>query len=115
MLIKNGILDTNKFKEVYSSLDWKQVPRNLSTDHKEYFYVASQEDDEKIVNIQVRPSLRMKVQESFKGFDAKGKKINDGQYNFGSTVEVIISEETLEKIKKIAKPREENKVQKVDI
>lgn len=113
MLIKDNKFNLDHFKEIYKTLNWQKAPRKLGPDHSEFFYVGTFENDEKRINIQIRPSMRMKVMESFKGFDKNGKKIKDGQFNFGTTVEILIDEDFAKKIKEIASVKTEDGIQKV--
>jgi len=117
MLISEGKLDFNKFKETYKSLKWVRVPRQLGPNHSDFFYVGSLKDKSHTINIQVRPSMRMKVSESFKKYDRNGKELEtkneESLFWFGSTVEVIIDDTVLDKIKKVATHKLDNDKQKV--
>jgi len=112
MLIENGNLDFEEFKKFLNKLEWKKVPRKLGPDHSEYFYIANYEDEEKKIRIQVRPSLRMKVTESFKNRTIHGNIPPEGYrgqlVDFGSTAEVLIDKSVIEKLKKIAKSPDKN-------
>jgi len=118
MLIKNGNLDIKEFKDFFDKIEWIKAPRNLSTKIKEFFYLATYEDDNKVIKISIRPSMRMKISESFKnklvdGSDPKNKEDKNAKYEFGTTIEVLIDNELLDRIKKKAQPPKENSIQKV--
>lgn len=118
MLIKDFKLDVEEFKSFYTKIKWQKAPRKLTHDHVDYFYVGEYSDEERVIRISIRPSKRMQISESFKGFDKAGKKLENNPekgVNFGTTVEVVISEATLEKIKKLATIIEPIKIQKVGI
>ena len=106
MLIEDGKLNTQEFKLRYQSFDWIRVPRQLGPDHKEYFYIANYEDEDWKISIKTRPSMRMSVSESYKHCDVKGNKVDPAtttKYEFGTSIEVVITENTLEQIRKVAK------------
>lgn len=117
-IIIDNKLDLKKFKEIYTALEWTRVPRKLSANHSSYFYIGKYEDNDILVKVQIRPSMRMKVQESYKHCDIKGNKIDKNlykgdTYTFGSTVEVIVDNIFLDKIKEVAKELQEKDIQKV--
>lgn len=118
MLIKDENFDFEKFKSFYLELDWIQVPRKLGVDHTDYFYIGKWEDEDDLIHIQIRPSMRMKVSESHKHCDRDGNKIprdsKDKKFEFGTTVEVLVNKGFVEKIKEIAKPKKENNIQRVN-
>lgn len=66
MLITNNTLDITAFKQFFPSITWTKLPRVLGTDHKEFFYMGLYEDEEKRVNITIRPSKIMAISETFK-------------------------------------------------
>lgn len=109
MLIENNKLNIEEFKAFFDSINWKRVPRNLGQDHSEYFYIGSYEDDDKIVQVTIRPSKIMAVSETF-----KRRMISDGSIppegfkgqvvNWGSSVEVRVDDKFLEAVVKAAKP-----------
>jgi len=106
MLIEDGKLNTQEFKKRYKSFDWIRVPRQLGTDHKEFFYIASYEDQDWKISIKTRPSMRMSVSETYKHCDIKGNKIDHNsttKYEFGTSIELVITQNTLEQIKEVAK------------
>lgn len=113
MLIKDGKFNIEEFKKVHKELKWQKAPRKLGINHSDFFYVGSYEDSEKKINIQIRPSMRMKVQESFKGFDKNGKKVPNGEFQFGTTVEVVVDNKFVDKIKELALIKPEDSKQKV--
>jgi len=120
MLIKNGNLDFEELKSFFKELEWKKVPRKLGPDHLDFFYVGYYESDEKIVEIKVRPSLRMQVTESFKNRIATTGKEPPKEYkgilaNFGSTIEVVIDKSVIEKLKKLAKPKDKPIIKKFSL
>jgi hypothetical protein len=107
MLIKDQQLDMGEFKTFYKQMLWRRVPRKLSDNHSDYFYVGTFEDAERIIRISVRPSMRMQVSESFKGYMANGQKAPAGYdpaklVEYGTTVEVMIDGSVLDKIKEVA-------------
>ena len=116
MLIKNKEFDLPEFKKFYKKMNWIKAPRKLGEKYTDYFYIGKYEDDEKIINISIfTPAMEMQVTESFKGFDKNGKKVSKEYkgktYQFGTTVQVRITESFLDKIKEISKFRPENKKQ----
>ena len=110
MLIENGILNIDEFRQLVPTLKWEQAPRWLNKDHKEIFYIAFYEDDKKEIEITIRPSLRMAINESFKNYTIHGNPAPEDYkgnlVKFGTTIEVLIDNDFLEEIKKIATPME---------
>jgi len=117
MLVKEDKLNLEEFKKIYKDLEWLRVPRTLGVDHSEYFYVGKKYSDDHRINVQVRPTMRMKVAESFKKYDRNGKEVDPKRakevFWFGSTVEVVIDNSVLDKIKEIAVEKKEDLKQKV--
>lgn len=108
MLIDEGQLNVVKFKELFDSMEWVRVPRILTQDHADYFYVGKIEDGDYYVKAVVRPSNIMQLSETWKQcFDQHGKRITAGyrgkRFDFGSTVEVRLSENIMDTIKEAAK------------
>lgn len=102
MLIKDNKLDIEEFKTFFDKLKWLKLPRKLGQNHTEHFYVGKYEDDERIIKITLRPSLRMQVSESFKNYTLRGelapKDYKQETCNWGATIEVIASKSMAEKI-----------------
>lgn len=119
MLIEDGKLNTQEFKARYSQFDWIRVPRQLGVDHKDFFYVASFEDEDWKISIKTRPSMYMSISESYKHCDVRGNRVdkeyNKEKYEFGTSIEVKITDNTLEEIKKIAKELSPTKTQELDL
>ena len=116
-LINEDKLNTELFKTIYSDLIWQRLPRQLGPNHQQYFYVGEYDDGIKTIRVQIRPSMWMKVTESYKKYDKNGKEIDNkytGQiYSFGKTVEVLIDDNVLDKIKKLAIPQNKNDIQRI--
>lgn len=118
MLIKDGNLDIKEFKSMMTKFNWRRVPRWFGPDRKDVFYIVKYEDEEKKIEVSVRPSLRMKVNESFKNYTTKGAPAPENYtgttVDWGTSVEVLIDEKFLNEIQKLAKNNlETSKVQKV--
>jgi hypothetical protein len=108
MLIKDGVLNIEEFKALMPTLSWKRAPRWAGKDREDVFYISHYEDDNKIIEVSIRPSLRMLLSESFKNYTPKGDPAPENYtgplVDWGSSVEVIIDEKFLEEIKKLAEP-----------
>lgn len=107
MLIENEQLNIVEFKLMFDKLSWIRVPRKLGPNHKDFFYIASYEDDKIIVKASVRPSLRMQIFESFKNRTLEGE-IPTETYKgklceWGSSVIVKIDEHFLNRVKEVSK------------
>lgn len=116
MLIENDKFNLKEFKEKYKSLDWQRYPRKLGPNHTDYFYIGRYDDDDWSIKVKIRPSLRMDISESYKHCDEHGNKINASskkKFTFGKSVEVVIDSIFLDKIKKVSRECDSNKVQKV--
>ena len=117
MLIENKSLNLKEFKEFYKNIDWKKVPRKLTKEYEDYFYVGKYEDDNKIIEVKIRPSMIMALSESFKNKDQNGNDVTPTYkgklYIFGTTIEVKIDECFLEKIKAEAKVPEKITIQQI--
>lgn len=103
MLIINSILDISEFKVLFPSIVWTKLPRTLGVDHKEYFYTGLYEDDEKRVNITIRPSKIMAISENFKKRMPQDGSIPKEGYNgmlveWGSSTEVKIDDKLIAEI-----------------
>jgi len=116
MLIEKQRLNEQAFKDFFSKLNWKRYPRQLSAKVKEYFYLGTYEDESVIIKVKVRPTLRMEINESFKGFDRDGQKVRKGYkgktYSFGTTVEVLVDKKFMNKIKSVAKTPKDMGIQR---
>lgn len=115
MLIEDNKLNIKQFKDFFNSLDWVRVPRTLTQDHTDYFYIGTYEDEEKKVSISIRPSLYMKVVETIKNLTPEGKKPTSDNVrlvNWSSSVEVQVDESLMNKVKSVAKEKkqEENQI-----
>jgi len=117
LLIENGLLDFQEFKKIYKDLKWRKLPRSLNKKVKDYFYVGRYEDDKKIINIAIRPTKFMKVEETWKNRKLDGSKPPKGWAGkvceWGTTIEVLIDDTVLDKIKKVSKTPKGGTVQKV--
>ena len=117
-LIKDQKLNMTNFKKIFNTLDWLRVPRKLNQDVTDYFYIGKYEDEEKIIKVKVRPDMHMAVEETLKNMTLDGKKPPKGAVskklcNWGASVEVLIDDSVLNRIKKIAKVIEAPTAQKV--
>lgn len=116
-LIKDGKFKLSHFKKFYEKMQWTRVPRQLGPKHSAFFYYGKYEDEFKIINIRIRPTMFMVVEETVKGCDKNGNKVAPNYkgptFEFGTTVEVQIDEAFLKKIKDLAKPEISNSIQKV--
>lgn len=118
MLIEDGKLNIDEFKSRFRSFSWLKVPRELGVDHKDFFYIAEYNDDDWKISIKTRPSMYMSISETYKHCDVKGNKIDPNsttKYEFGSSIEVKITENTLKEINSIAKELEPTVNQELDI
>lgn len=123
MLIEEGKLNIEEFKKFYHKLEWLKAPRVLGTRHKDFFFVGKYEDKETIVEVSIRPSMRMQIKEIFKNLvKATGKKpTEDKKYskkdlaNFGQCVEVLIDEHFKNKIEELAEFKSIEKMQKMTL
>ena len=119
MLIEDGKLNITEFKARYKEFDWVRVPRKLGPDHKDFFYITSFEDEDWKIQIKTRPSMRMSISESYKHCDIRGKKVSreytKEKYDFGTSIEITITDSTLEEIKKIAKELPPIQSQELDL
>jgi len=118
MLIKDQILNIKEFKQFFKKLDWVRVPRTLTQDHTDYFYVGLYEDEELLVKVSIRPSLYMQVFETFKNRTVEGKVADKGTtsqrlVNWSSSVEVLVDDSFMKKVKSVAKEQKLNTHQTV--
>lgn len=119
MLIEDGKLNIKELKSQVTSIKWTKVPRELGPRHKQFFYVGSYEDEDKIIDISIRPSMWMQVKESFKNRDVvTGKKVTKPKSNqkyvtFGSSTQVRVNESFVEKIKELAQEMEQREIQTI--
>ena len=121
MLIDNEKLNIEEFKTLVPNMTWLKLPRNLGTNHSEYFYSGKFEDDSKLIQVTVRPSLWISVTESFKnrrpqdGLPPTEEDIakNRPLVDWGSYIEINIDENFLNKIKELAKSPESRTSQTV--
>lgn len=116
MLIEDNILNTKEFKKFFKELDWVRVPRTLTQDHTDYFYVGVYEDSDISIKAIIRPSMYMQLFETFKNRTIDGKK--PGQISnktklvdWGASVEVLVDESFMKKVKSVAKEKEPEKRQ----
>jgi len=116
-LIKDGKFKLSFFKKFYEQMQWTRVPRQLGPKHPAFFYYGKYEDKFKIVNIRIRPTMFMVVEETVKGCDKNGNKpptnYRGQTFEFGTTVEVKIDEAFLKKIKDLAQAETTTSIQKV--
>jgi len=118
MLIVDGNLNVEAFKEFFNKLNWVKTPRKLSQDHIDYFYIGSYEDDKKVIKVSVRPSKRMQISESFKNRTVDGEIPNPkaskrGLVNWGSTVTVVVDDKFIQAVKDVSEFRSSEKIQKL--
>lgn len=114
MLITDGNLNIQLFKELVPTLTWKIYPRQIGT-CTQHFYITKYEDEEKIIEVSIRPSLRAQIIETFKNRTPTGN-IPPSNYNgplveYGSSVEIIIDNKFLDKIKSLAKVEDSKNTQ----
>jgi hypothetical protein len=110
MLIEDNNLNIKAFKDFFSKLDWVRVPRTLTQDHVDYFYIGSYEDEELKVSINIRPTYYMQVFETFKNRTLDGKKptsisSKSKLVNWSSSVEVKVDDSFMDKVKSVAKDK----------
>lgn len=115
MLIEENKLNIDYFKLIFDSIIWKKKIRVLSENRKEVFYIGKFENEDKVIKITIRPSMRMQVSESFKNRTLEGKvppKDFKGQLcEFGSTIEVIVDKSVVDQISQKSKNYETEKPQ----
>lgn len=118
MLIEDSTLNIKEFKTFFNRLDWVRVPRTLTQDHADYFYVGTYEDKDLRVKATIRPSLHMQLFETSKNLTLDGKKpkiTNDRTklVDWSSSVEVKVDDSFIEKVKSVAKEQELNPPQTI--
>lgn len=113
-------LNIKAFKKVIPTLKWVKKPRKIG-DIEEMWYRGDYEDDTKIIQVVVRPSMRMQVTETYKNRLKNGTAPKEGQkpsattpfMNFGCTSQVLVDEDFVKHIDSIAKPFQKKQVQKI--
>lgn len=117
----NNIIDFNpkpelnviKLKQIVPTLKWTKKIRKMGS-ISQIFYSGIYENEDKKIHISVRPSMMMRVIETFKNRDTEGRAIPEGKkpreiVNFGSTVEIRIDQSFLDKIASLANDEEKDK------
>ena len=79
------ISDDNKlnmevFKDLFFSIKWTKLPRQLGPNHTEYFYTGVLEDTERRIAITVRPTQIMAVSENLKDRHPQDGRVPDEAY-----------------------------------
>jgi len=107
-LIYDKKLHKTNFKKTVIKLDWKYSVK-LRAGKEDVFYIGLLSTEDKIIKIKIRPSLLMTVMETFKKCTMQGELAPEGYkgdlYEFGTSVEVKISEDFLNKLVKKVKPK----------
>lgn len=114
MLIEDNKLNIKKFKEFFPKLEWVRVPRTLTHDHTDYFYIGTYEDKDLKVSATIRPSMFMQLYETQKNMTQEGKKPTTASkslrlVNWSSSVEVKVDDSFVSKVKSVAKEQPVNK------
>ena len=107
MLITDDKLNYKEFKDFFQQLSWIKYPRKLGVNHIDYFYVGQYDDEQKVIKVVARPSLRMQISESFKNRTDEGKIPPEGfprnkLCTWGTTIEVLITEEFFKNLETIS-------------
>lgn len=103
-------LDSENFKKIVFDLKWTKKIRTMGN-ISQVFYSGILENEDKKIHVSIRPSMVMRVTESFKNRDIEGRAIKENQrpreiVNFGSTVEIRIDNSFLNKVEEIANNEE---------
>lgn len=119
-LIKNNnTLDTEVFKHEYANYTWYKVPRVLTQDHQDYFYIVKSDDTNSALKIVIRPSKMMAITETNKNCDINGNTLEENstkkKFEFSKYVEVKVGEKLLKEIDSISVNVENLQIQKVEI
>lgn len=109
MIINDNKLDVKEFKEIFESISWIKLPRNLGKNHSEFFYSGKYETDDKKISITLRPSMVMAISETFKNRHPSDGSIPTESYRgplveWGGTIEVLMDAKFLKAVEKLAKP-----------
>jgi len=113
-MIHDNELNIKEFKEFFPELDWIKVPRKLSEEVSDYFYVGTYETEDRRVHVSVRPSMRMQITDTNKKCTKNGdeplESYNGRFYQYSSSVEVLVESSLISKIEEVAKelPKQKN-------
>ena len=117
MLIIDQQLNLEEFKGFYKQMNWKVMHRKLSDTISDTFYVGIYKDKKRNIKVTIRPSMVMMISESTKGLTEKGKKPWFGYkgelFDFGTTIEVKIDDQFLNRIKEEASTDDGEQIQQV--
>jgi len=116
MLIEGSTLNTKEFKKFFKRLDWVRVPRTLTQDHTDYFYIGTYEDKDSKVQATIRPSKYMQLFETTKNLTLDGKipaKITSSTKlcSWSKSIEVKVDDSFMTKVKSVAKEPEQDEKQ----
>jgi hypothetical protein len=107
MLINDSQLDIAKFREFFPQITWTKLPRTLGPDHKEFFYTGIYEDDEKRVNLTIRPSKIMAISETYKNRLPMDGGVPPENYRgavveWGASVELKVDDKFIAEVETVA-------------
>ena len=119
LITKENTLDAVVFKERLAEFKWLRVPRNLTQDHQDHFYIVNYEDEDYKIRISIRPSKLMSVSESYKHCNLKGDRVSKEykgeKFTFGRNVEVQLGTNILTKIEDLSVDFKKEQIQKVEL
>jgi hypothetical protein len=104
-----GVLNTSALKDYFNKINWIYVPRQLSEKFKDFFYIGTYQDDDRVIRIKVRPTKQANITESL--VDAVATSGGRGTANHGDYCCVKVEDSFLDKIKSVAKEMPRRKQQ----
>jgi len=113
-MIQDNELNVKEFKDFFCNLEWIKVPRTLSNETSDYFYVGTYETEDRKVHVSVRPSMRMQITDTNKKCTKNGDTpldtYNGRFYHYSTSAEVLVEKSLINKIESVAKelPKQKN-------
>lgn len=111
-LIKNGQLDVDFFKSIFSDIKWLRAPRKLNNEVSDFWHIGkcSLDDGAIEVTIKVSPDKCMRVVEN----QVRAYKTTGGKRDWGAYVEVVVGDSLFNKIVETAEELPSQAAKKVD-